>query len=152
MNNITVKIAGVDFVDDICLLDGQYEYERYSRNTIMSFLQSQTCRTYVAILDDELVGYITYAVVDDECELIKVVVEQGRRGCGIGLLLIGKTLDCLKNEGVEKVFLEVRINNLPAIKLYEKLGFKNINIRQKYYDNSVDALIYGKCLNVENKL
>ena len=40
--------------------------------------------------------------------------------------------------------LEVRNSNIPAQKLYEKHGFKQITIRKNYYDNSEDALIYEK--------
>ena len=40
--------------------------------------------------------------------------------------------------------LEVRRSNIPAQKLYEKHGFKQIAIRNNYYDNTEDALIYEK--------
>ncbi len=40
------------------------------------------------------------------------------------------------------ITLEVRVSNLPAIKLYEKYGFKSLGTRKGYYqDNNEDALI-----------
>ena len=48
----------------------------------------------------------------------------------------------LKNKGVETIFLEVRSNNMPAKKLYEKNGFIKISERQKYYSDGADADIY----------
>ena len=40
--------------------------------------------------------------------------------------------------------LEVNVENTPAIKLYEKFGFKNLGIRKKYYNNTTDAYIMTK--------
>ena len=44
--------------------------------------------------------------------------------------------------GARRATLEVRASNQPAIRLYEKHGFKLIAIRRAYYnDNKEDALI-----------
>jgi ribosomal-protein-alanine N-acetyltransferase len=36
-------------------------------------------------------------------------------------------------QGANSVFLEVRPSNIPAVELYEKLGFKEVGRRPKYY-------------------
>ena len=46
----------------------------------------------------------------------------------------------LENILKKDVTLEVRIDNIPAIKLYEKCGFKKIAIRQNYY-NGIDGIL-----------
>ena len=46
--------------------------------------------------------------------------------------------------GVESIFLEVRVTNLPAIRLYKSVGFMEIGIRKGYYPgipSREDALI-----------
>ena len=44
--------------------------------------------------------------------------------------------------GVKYLTLEVRVSNIPAIKLYEKYGFQSLGTRKGYYqDNNEDALI-----------
>ena len=44
--------------------------------------------------------------------------------------------------GVERMTLEVRPSNLPARRLYERLGFVEIGIRKGYYqDNNEDAIL-----------
>ena len=49
--------------------------------------------------------------------------------------------DCY-NEFIKYITLEVRVSNIPAIKLYEKYGFKSLGTRKGYYqDNNEDALI-----------
>ena len=49
----------------------------------------------------------------------------------------------LKKMGVEKIFLECRISNSKAIKLYEQLGFISQGIRKNYYPNE-DGISYLK--------
>jgi len=47
------------------------------------------------------------------------------------------------------IFLETRASNLAAKNLYEKFGFKRIDIRKNYYktfDGREDAIIYRKKL------
>jgi ribosomal-protein-alanine N-acetyltransferase len=44
--------------------------------------------------------------------------------------------------GVRRATLEVRRSNLPAVRLYEKLGFRVTSVRPDYYTKPVeDALI-----------
>jgi ribosomal protein S18 acetylase RimI-like enzyme len=44
-------------------------------------------------------------------------------------------------EGVKTVSLEVRKGNLPAVSLYHHLGFHQIGVRRRYYENREDALL-----------
>jgi ribosomal-protein-alanine N-acetyltransferase len=42
---------------------------------------------------------------------------------------------------IKPIMVEVNQNNVQAINLYKKIGFKQIDIRRKYYPNNEDALI-----------
>jgi len=92
--------------------------------------------------DEKIVGYIYFNVVQDECELYHVGVDEDYRGRHISSKLLSYSLNILKERGVSKVFLEVRQNNKIAIKLYENYGFKRYNTRTNYYENGVDAYCY----------
>ena len=55
-----------------------------------------------------------------------------------------------KEKGVENFILEVRISNEPAIALYKKYGFVEIDIRKNYYEQPVeDAYIFQLNLGKE---
>ena len=54
----------------------------------------------------------------------------------------------LSERGVADVYLEVRVSNTPARTLYEKLGFRAVGVRKKYYRLPVeDAVVMKKQLN-----
>ena len=75
-----------------------------------------------AVCDERMVGY-------------------RRRGTGAALLQAveaGVDLPCIK--------LNVRASNLPAIRLYERLGYGRSNTWRGYYQDGEDALIFEKRL------
>ncbi len=88
-------------------------------------------------------GFVVYRIAVDEAEIITIGVNPEMRRNGIASAMIGIIEKNLKNQGVKKIFLEVALNNEPAKKLYESMGFKVVGSRPKYYDG-VDAILMAK--------
>lgn len=86
----------------------------------------------VAEINGEVVGYIVLRKILDEAELLSIAVKPEMRKKGIATELIRSVLDELKNS-VKTCFLEVRVSNNEAINFYEKIGFKKVGLRRKYY-------------------
>lgn len=97
---------------------------------------------YISVIDnDEIIGFGGISVVLDEATLNNIAVRVDKRTQGIGSQIL-KELICLsKNLNCSFITLEVKVNNSPAIKLYEKFGFKNLGIRKNYYNGNTDAYI-----------
>jgi ribosomal-protein-alanine N-acetyltransferase len=93
---------------------------------------------------DDLVGAITFSYSVDTADIEDVAVDNAYRKKGIGERLVNKALDKIKEDKKEKVFLEARANNIPAINLYQKVGFENLSVRKKYYDDGEDAVVMVK--------
>lgn len=102
-------------------------------------------------LDNNIIGYIVLMKVDSFIELHKIAIVPDYQGQGYGFYLLKNIIDNLRLIDIENIVLEVNINNINAIKLYEKLGFNVIGVRKNYYkmkdDNSnifmQDALVLG---------
>ena len=52
--------------------------------------------------------------------------------------LLEKTMAKAYEKGARKIFLEVRSQNEPAIRLYQKAGFYQIGVRKNYYQKPQD--------------
>lgn len=89
----------------------------------------------VAKLNEKVVGYIGMWFVIDECHITNVAVLKEYRNQGIASKLIEEMLKLCKEHQTKYIMLEVRINNIPAQKLYAKYGFKEEVIRKNYYAN-----------------
>lgn len=96
----------------------------------------------VAIADGEVAGYGGFWRCIDEAHITTVSVDPEKRRLGIARKLMKNLLEAAREEGFVCSTLEVRAGNEPAIKLYEKLGYKTTATRKGYYpDNKEDALV-----------
>jgi [ribosomal protein S18]-alanine N-acetyltransferase len=94
-----------------------------------------------ATLDDRIVGYLICSRYDTIWHLMNVAVDTRLRRQGIAAALIERLFE-LADGPNEQYTLEVRTSNDPAIKPYERFGFRSAGHRRGYYhDNREDALI-----------
>ena len=101
---------------------------------------------FAATMDENIVGYICGTSLFEEGELPKVAVKKECRGLGIGGKLVDRLLVEMREKGVEKIFLEVRVSNSSALKLYLGKGFEKLRERKRYYPDGEDALELVKSL------
>ncbi|MEM4559736.1 MAG: N-acetyltransferase [Acidilobaceae archaeon] len=79
--------------------------------------------------------------------LVSIAVRAPYRRMGIGSKLLEETIRVLREVyNVDSIYLEVRVSNEPAIRLYEKFGFKKARIIKGYYSDGEDAYIMVKRL------
>lgn len=104
----------------------------WSLNSFKNELLNPHSILRVAEFSGEIVGYIVLRKILDEAELLSIAVKPELRRKGIATELIKNVLDELK-DSVETCFLEVRVSNKEAISFYEKIGFKKVGLRKKYY-------------------
>ena len=95
----------------------------------------------VALLDGKVVGYVQCWYTLDSADIINVAVARAYKRQGVGHGLVRDLVLHLKERNVENVFLEVRVSNLPAQRLYKSMGFITLSKRERYYVDGEDALV-----------
>ena len=104
---------------------------------------------YVLESDREIVAYVVMSVGAREAHILNICVSPERRGAGYGRILMIKMLEIARRLQADTMFLEVRPSNEAARRLYDKLGFNEIGIRNNYYpaeQGKEDALLLAKQL------
>ena len=130
---------------DVAKLEAECFSLPWSENAIRSELSNPLSLWLVALKDDVLIGYVGSQSVMDEADMMNLAVKDSYRRMGIGEGLISILVEKLKEREVRSLTLEVRASNLPAIALYEKMGFLQVGRRPGYYRNpKEDALILRK--------
>jgi len=86
-----------------------------------------------ALIGEKIVGYICANYLLDEAHILNVTVNPDFRQQGIASQLVDYMVDLLNKEGCRTIFLEVRISNEAALRMYEKAGFRIISARKAYY-------------------
>lgn len=94
-------------------------------------------------INSQVVGFIHYDILYERSELIQINVINEFQNQKIASRLIEyMILDCKKNN-IANITLEVRKDNIVAIHLYEKYGFKKVAIRKGYYQG-IDGILMEK--------
>ena len=83
----------------------------------------------------QITGYIGMYISCDEGSITNVAVSPNHRKKGYGEALVDAAKEKAKEKQVEKIFLEVRVSNTPAISLYKKMGFEHLGVRKNFYDH-----------------
>ena len=126
-------INAIKIIEDDCFL------ECWTENMLIDSMDNG-CIMVVVELNEQIVGY---AGVYPNGDITNVAVLKEYRGNGYGKLLVKELIKQASLNKIDKLFLEVRVSNLVAIKLYENCGFKCISQRKRYYKDGEDALIYA---------
>ena len=120
-----------------------YGKHHWSKDAFYSEVDNKVAKYYSAKNSNgEILGYAGTWHIVDEAHITTIAVKPEERRKHIAECLIVKSLEDCYNEFIKYITLEVRVSNIPAIKLYEKYGFKSLGKRKGYYqDNNEDALI-----------
>ena len=94
----------------------------------------------------EIIGYLYYSDIYERAEINQIEVEVSHRNCGYGTKLMDYFTELVDKD----ITLDVREDNIPAIKLYKKYHFKQTAIRKGYY-NGVDGLLMERKRKKDSK-
>lgn len=147
---ITIEPMQWDDLDQVLEIEAASFSSPWSRTAFEMEIGGENRYAYylVARDEDKIVGYLGAWLIVNEAHITNIAVRPTYRRRGIGELLMTEFFQKADQRKIDAVTLEVRVSNYTAQALYRKLGFKEMGIRPKYYqDNQEDALIMWKILN-----
>ena len=126
--------------------------EHYSDYFFESLLNELPEAFIVAELDNDIVGYIMCKVefgfsnfkrlgFVKKGHVVSVAVNEEHRGKGLGKALMEEAISAMASRKCDEVYLEVRVSNTPAVKLYEQLNFIIKSRLRGYYRDGEDAYL-----------
>ena len=130
------------------------EYDSYPLFSVDNFTYKLTEKEfstdpYLKILTyvekDKVNGFLLYSLIYDRIEIEQFEVTTKERGKGIGNELLNYLIEKYKDNNIKNITLEVKEDNIAAINLYKKYGFKKVSTREKYYDG-INGILMEKTL------
>ena len=125
----------------IAELEGEIFSDPWSYRDVQDLICTEGGMCFTALEDGKVIAYVIGRLIAPEGEIYRVAVAPHKRQRGIGYRLLDYAVKTTKGHGLERLFLEVRSRNIPAIKLYTAYGFKEIGIRKNYYKDPQDDAI-----------
>jgi [ribosomal protein S18]-alanine N-acetyltransferase len=131
-------------LDEVAALEAATFTNPWTREMLDRELrQSDVARVYVVRRPDcRVAAFCACWLVHDELHINTIAVDARMRRQGLATALMKHLLAEAAAAGAERTFLEVRRSNLPAQRLYERLGFTVAAVRRNYYSQpEEDALV-----------
>ena len=158
---IKVETATIKLLDKLLAIEKQsFGKEAFTKQHIAYLMKDYNAIALAARVNDEIEGFVI-ARIDMERNLplghiLTLDVSPSHRRKGIAQKLLRETEALLKQKGVNECRLEVREDNVAAITLYRKLGYKKIGnskntittrtacILRKSYETSTNRTCFMK--------
>ena len=146
-NGVTYRSANAQDIPVLVSLDKQlFPYSPWSTGQYREEISAPT-RHFIVALDgaQSIIGYAgVFAPGETAADILTVGVIPEHRGQGIARALMALLTEWAKTQGSSAMMLEVKIDNLEAISLYESLGYMKLSIRKDYFGSGLDALVMRK--------
>lgn len=142
MSNVNIKQASFSDLNEIMEIEYTcFGEDAFSRQQ-MAYLITQAKGIFlIAEYDSKIAGYISFTTSKRHHtgRIYSVAVLPEYRTCGIGGILLNKTIEYAETKKLNAIFLEVRTDNAAAISVYEKKGFVKRSVKPGYYHDGADA-------------
>lgn len=146
-----IRLARVSDLDALVAVEqAVFDADRISRRSWRAFLQKPSAAVLVAEEDGQTAGccVVLFRAGSSVSRLYSIAAAPGRSGVGRALLAEAERLSARR--GAKSMRLEVRQDNLRAIGLYEKSGYRLFGRKPDYYADGATALRFEKPLAAAN--
>lgn len=137
-----MNLSDLEEIKDILTIDFD---DFWNYKTFKSELESTSSKYFLARDEskNEIVGFAGIKIILGEADIMNIVTKKTCRNQGIGTALLKKIINVSIELNLKTLTLEVNEENLKAISLYKKFGFKEIGSRKNYYKDK-NAIIMTK--------
>ncbi len=133
-----------EYVDQVFAIENAEIIVPWSKESLTNLIRQQNIIFRVMLLDNEVIGYYSFQKIFEEGYINNLAIKREYQSKGYGKILFEDLLERANKFEVKALTLEVGVDNIKAISLYEKYGFKEEGIRKNFYKNSIDAKIMWK--------
>lgn len=146
---VHVRRAVTADLDAMLALEAEsFSSDRLSRAQYRRHLDSDSAVVLIAGVHHQLQGnaVVFFRRKSRVARLYSLATLPASRGRGVGSALLDAVVTAAGRRGCDLLRLEVRKDNAPAIRLYERQGFRRIGEYLRYYEDGADAWRYARTI------
>lgn len=152
VGNYIVRRCELEDIQAVIAINMSTLPEHYSDYFFEDLLKELPEAFIVSELDGKMVGYIMCKIefgfsnfrklgFVKKGHVVSVAVIVEHRGKGLGKALMQEAMSGMISKKCDEVYLEVRVSNESAVKMYEHLGFVTKTRIRSYYRDGEDAYL-----------
>ncbi len=151
--SIRIRRAATDDLEMLYSIEREcFTIEAFTKEQLAYLMENPKAISLIARIGDEIAGFIIGLIHDyrttrtGHVYTIDVAVKHRRKG--VGLKLLKELEQKFMENGVEICYLEARRENVVALELYRKHGYKELDVLRNYYSEGVDGVRLMKKLSL----
>ncbi len=121
-----------DALDDLLKIEQSVYAKPWTRGNFLDALKSNNW-CHLLMCEDELLGYFVAMMGFQEVHLLNLTVASPFQNKGLGLHMLESLVLMSKTVNAQWIWLEVRVSNVRALKVYDTFGFRKVGERKNYY-------------------
>ena len=142
MEELKISLFEKRDIDSLVKIEEECFSYPFKAKDFEGLYESDISNVLIAKKGEDVVGYVSFTVILDECQIINFATQSLYRRQGIGKEIMNALFSHCKEKGVTKYFLEVRVSNAPAIALYKSFGFYEVGVSKGHFRAPLeDALL-----------
>jgi ribosomal-protein-alanine N-acetyltransferase len=146
-----VQKASITDLDTLYMIEQRcFTKEAWSKRQIAKFLDAPDSVSLTARANSEIVGFVIGLVNQYDGmkigHIVTIDVLPNHRRKAIGMTLLRSVEQEFKKAGVKVSYLEVREDNLAAMRLYRKAGYVEVERLENYYSRGGHGVRLEKTL------
>lgn len=149
-SRVVCRTVGVNRIDDLVKLEETcFETDRIVRRNLRRLLHSPSAECIAAFKSGTLIGsmIVLFRKRTTVARIYSLAVAPEARGQGIGQKMMEKAESLAKEHDCRTLRLEVRMDNMDAIRLYNRCGFTDTAVIPGYYEDGAHAFVLQKVLD-----
>jgi ribosomal-protein-alanine N-acetyltransferase len=151
---VTIETARVDDLETLYSIEKRcFTSEAFSKKMMASLLRSPESTSLLAKVGEQVVGFIIAVTSevkrDGVTHVLTLDVVPDARRQGVGRQLLRELESRVAENGAAACLLEVDVENLPARRLYRRMGYKEVGFTKSYYRSGSDCLTMKKNLQLQ---
>ena len=119
-------------LDEVIAVENQVYDHPWTRGNFSDSLRAGY-QAQLLVADGIVLGYFVAMKGVDEVHLLNLTVAPGHQGAGWGRLMLESLAIWARGQGAQWLWLEVRVSNTRAQRIYERQGYRRVGERKKYY-------------------
>ncbi|TLF49805.1 ribosomal-protein-alanine N-acetyltransferase [Halomonas urmiana] len=128
-----LRPLGIDDLAALAALEQAGQGDPWTPSQLEATLADPEARVIGVERGARLVGHAMVVRLPFDAELQAILVADDQRRQGLAARLLDEVIEASRGWGVERLLLEVRVSNAPAIGLYRRAGFNEDGRRRGYY-------------------
>lgn len=119
-------------LDEVLLIEQSAYAQPWSRGNFSDSLRSGY-QAQLLVADDTILGYFVAMKGVDEVHLLNITVAPAHQAQGWGRVMLDALAIWSRGQGAQWLWLEVRVSNARALRIYERHGYRRVGERKAYY-------------------